>query len=47
VTRRLALPRALTDPLGAANDMVRYAVDAGGADNITAVLIPYPFPQAP
>jgi len=43
---RLALPRALTDPLGAANDMVRYAVDAGGADNITAVLIPYPAPQA-
>ena len=41
---RLALPRALTDPLGAANDMVRFAVEAGGADNITAVLIPYPFP---
>ena len=43
---RLALPRALTDPLGAANDMVRFAVDAGGADNITAVLIPYPSPEA-
>jgi len=43
---RLALPRALTDPLGAANDMVRFAIDAGGADNITAVLIPYPSPQA-
>ena len=41
---RLALPRALTDPLGAANDMVRFAVNAGGADNITAVLIPYPAP---
>jgi serine/threonine protein phosphatase PrpC len=39
---RLALPQAMTDPLGAANDMVRFAVDAGGADNITAVLIPYP-----
>jgi serine/threonine protein phosphatase PrpC len=39
---RLALPRALTDPLGAAADMVRFAIDAGGADNITAVLIPYP-----
>ena len=38
---RLALPRALTDPLGAANDMVQFAVDAGGADNITAILIPY------
>ena len=44
---RLALPRALTDPLGAANDMVRFAVDAGGADNITAVLIPYSAPQTP
>ncbi len=43
---RLALPRALTDPLGAANDMVRFAVEAGGADNITAVLIPYPLPVA-
>jgi serine/threonine protein phosphatase PrpC len=42
---RLALPRAMTDPLGAANDMVRFAVDAGGADNITAVLIPYPAPE--
>jgi serine/threonine protein phosphatase PrpC len=44
---RLALPRALTDPLGAANDMVRFAVEAGGADNITAVLIPYPVPGPP
>jgi len=42
---RLALPRALNDPLGAANDMVRFAVDAGGADNITAILIPYPSPE--
>ena len=44
---RLALPRALTDPLGAANDMVGFAVDAGGADNITAILIPYPSPETP
>jgi serine/threonine protein phosphatase PrpC len=42
---RLALPRALTDPLGAANDMVRFAIESGGADNITAVLIPYPAPE--
>ena len=41
----LALPKALTNPLGAAADMVQFAVDAGGADNITAVLIPYPPPQ--
>ena len=44
---RLALPRALTDPLGAASDMVRFAINAGGADNITAVLIPYPTPETP
>jgi serine/threonine protein phosphatase PrpC len=43
---RLALPRALADPLGAASDMVRFAVEAGGADNITAVLIPYPSPSS-
>ena len=42
----LALPKALNDPLGAAVDMVRFAVDAGGADNITVVLIPYPAPEA-
>jgi serine/threonine protein phosphatase PrpC len=42
---RLALPKALTDPLGAANDMVQFAVDAGGADNITAVLIPFTAPE--
>jgi len=27
--------------------MVRFAVEAGGADNITAVLIPYSAPQTP
>jgi serine/threonine protein phosphatase PrpC len=42
---RLAMPRALTDPLGAATDMVRFAVEAGGGDNITAVLIPFPAPE--
>ena len=41
----LALPKALDDPLGAAVDMVKFAVDAGGADNITAVLIPYHAPE--
>jgi PPM family protein phosphatase len=44
---RLALPRAMTDPLGAADDLVRFAIEAGGADNSTAVLIPYPAPEAP
>jgi serine/threonine protein phosphatase PrpC len=42
----LALPKAQTDPLGAAADMVQFAVDAGGGDNITVVLIPYPAPEA-
>ena len=33
--------------LGAAADMVKFAVDAGGADNITVVLIPYLGPETP
>jgi serine/threonine protein phosphatase PrpC len=40
----LALPKALSDPLAAAIDLVQYAVEAGGADNITAILIPYANP---
>ena len=43
----LALPKALTDPLGAASDMVKFAIEAGGADNITVVLIPYLGPETP
>jgi len=43
----LALPKALNDPLSAAVDMVRFAVEAGGADNITAILIPYANPGEP
>ena len=38
----LALPRALTDPLGTAAALVSFALEAGGMDNITAVLAPYP-----
>ena len=38
----LALPRALTDPLGAAVALVSFALEAGGMDNITVVLAPYP-----
>ena len=44
---RIALPRGFTDPLGAAADLVKFAIDAGGADNITAVLIPYLGPETP
>jgi serine/threonine protein phosphatase PrpC len=46
----LALPAALTDPLGAAAELVKFALDAGGMDNITAVLAPVPlapFPEEP
>jgi serine/threonine protein phosphatase PrpC len=38
----LALPAALADPLGAAGTLLRFALDAGGVDNITAVLVPFP-----
>jgi serine/threonine protein phosphatase PrpC len=40
---RLALPAALTDPLGAANALVRFALAKGGMDNVTAVLAPFPY----
>ena len=43
----LALPKVLTDPLAAAADMVKFAIEAGGADNITVVLIPYLDPEDP
>ena len=46
----LALPTALTDPLGVAAELVKFALDAGGIDNITAVLAPFPlapFPEEP
>jgi len=38
----LAMPTALDDPLAAAVALVKFAVEAGGADNITAVLTPFP-----
>ena len=38
----LALPAALTDPLGAAGTLLTFALDAGGVDNITVVLAPFP-----
>ncbi len=39
---KIALPDALFDPLGAAIDMVKFALEAGGMDNITVVLTPFP-----
>jgi serine/threonine protein phosphatase PrpC len=38
----LALPAALTDPLGAVRTLVSFALEAGGMDNVTAVLAPFP-----
>jgi serine/threonine protein phosphatase PrpC len=38
----LALPAATTGPLGAARALVEFALEAGGVDNVTAVLAPFP-----
>jgi serine/threonine protein phosphatase PrpC len=38
----LALPGALTDPLAAAQALVTFAIEAGGRDNITVALAPFP-----
>src|SRR6202043_2266806 len=43
----LALPAALTDPLGAAAELVKFAIDAGRMDNITVVLAPFPLAPIP
>jgi serine/threonine protein phosphatase PrpC len=38
----LALPAALAEPLATAVGLVKFALDMGGVDNITVVLIPFP-----
>jgi serine/threonine protein phosphatase PrpC len=38
----LALPGAVTDPASAAEVLLKFALDAGGMDNITVVLAPFP-----
>jgi serine/threonine protein phosphatase PrpC len=38
----LALPDALTDPAGTAGTLLKFALEAGGMDNITVVLVPIP-----
>ena len=38
----LALPAAIADPLGAVRALVGFALEAGGMDNVTAVLAPFP-----
>jgi serine/threonine protein phosphatase PrpC len=42
-----ALPQALTDPLGTAQALVKFAIDAGGVDNVTVILVPLPLTPAP
>jgi serine/threonine protein phosphatase PrpC len=37
-----SLPDAVGDPLGVAGALLKFAMDAGGADNITVVLAPVP-----
>jgi serine/threonine protein phosphatase PrpC len=46
---RMVMPAAVADPLAAAARLVEFAIEAGGADNITAVLAPFPlaFPPRP
>ncbi len=43
----LALPGALANPLGAAVTLADFALGAGGRDNITVVLAPFPLAQRP
>ena len=38
----LAMPGAVTDPPGAATALVQFALDAGGMDNVTVALAPFP-----
>ena len=38
----LALPEAFNDPSSAADALLKFALDAGGMDNITIVLVPVP-----
>jgi serine/threonine protein phosphatase PrpC len=40
------LPSAVTDPLGTAGELVKFAIDEGGIDNITAVLVPIPLRES-
>lgn len=39
---QIALPGAFHDPSSAADALLKFALDAGGMDNITIVLVPFP-----
>lgn len=39
---RMAMPASLTEPLAAAAELTKFAVESGGMDNITVVLVPFP-----
>jgi serine/threonine protein phosphatase PrpC len=39
---QIALPDAFHDPSSAADALLKFALDAGGMDNITVVLVPFP-----
>jgi serine/threonine protein phosphatase PrpC len=42
----MALPAAQTEPLAISTEFIKFAVEEGGIDNITAVLVPFP-PSGP
>jgi serine/threonine protein phosphatase PrpC len=42
-----AVPSAASEPLNAARSLTRLALDAGGRDNITVVVIPFPPSEHP
>jgi serine/threonine protein phosphatase PrpC len=39
---QIAFPDAFHDPSSAADALLKFALDAGGMDNITIVLVPFP-----